>query len=539
VLETKHRPERRATSGHLRAILEGALDAVVVMDATGRITFWNARAEEVFGWTAAEAVGGDLAELIIPPDDREGYRASLAHFLSTGQGAPLGGLHEVTAVRKSGETFAAEMALTHVRQGEYHTFSAFLRDITGRAHAERERERLLQAAEHARDEAEAASRAKDEFLATLSHELRTPLTSIVGWVYFLRTRPYDPELLAKGLEVIDRNAVLQERLVSEILDMSRILNARLRLNMRPVWLAPLVARAVENLMSAARAKSVRVQLLLDPTAGPCQGDADRLQQVAWNLVSNAVKFTPAGGRVTVRLTMGGGHVELAVQDSGVGIAHAMLPHVFDLFRQGDASNTRSHGGLGLGLAFVRHLVDLHGGTVTAQSQGEGQGATFTVRLPCVPSVPGAAEPAAGLERDQDAVLPGAPFYLEGVRVVLADSSDDARDVLAAILEQHGAHVAGAGSVAEALAAVARTRPHVLVTDLDLPDGSGYALLARVHALPDEEGGRTPAAALSGYARTDDRVQTLLAGFALHLAKPVQPAELVAAVGSLAGKPRAS
>jgi PAS domain S-box-containing protein len=522
----------------VRAILEGALDAVIAIDATGHITFWNARAQSIFGWTASEAQGREFISLIVPARERPAYRRGLQRALRTGKGGILDQRMEVTGLRRSGEEFPLEIAITHVREGEFHTFSAFLRDITGRRQAERERERLLEEAERARMEAEAASRAKDQFLSTLSHELRTPLTSIVGWVYLLRSRPADPAVLDRGLEVIDRNTMIQARLVSEILDMSRILTARLRLNVRPVALAPLVAGVLETLMPAARAKQLRVQPVLDPTAGPCLGDPDRLQQVTWNLLSNAIKFTPAGGRVQVRLTGSDGHVELSVRDNGIGIAPSLLPHVFDLFRQGDSSNTRSHGGLGLGLAIVRQLVELHGGRVDAESDGPGSGATFTVRLPRAladaEALPGRGEP---IPEPAPEILPGEPSLLEGLSVLLVDAGDDSREVLGTILKRHGARVDTAGTAAEALDAVTRRHPDVLVAELELPDESGFALLARVRALPPESGGRTPAAVLTGHGRSDDRVQSLLAGFQLHLAKPVQPAELVAAVASLAGRPR--
>ncbi len=538
--EIQARRDRRETAAHIRAILEGALDGVIAIDATGHITFWNARAQAIFGWTASEAQGREFISLIVPARERAAYRRGLDRALRTGEGGILDQRMEVTGLRRDGDEFPLEMAITHVREGEYHTFSAFLRDITGRRQAEEERERLLREAERARVEAEAASRAKDQFLTTLSHELRTPLTSIVGWVYLLRSRPQDEALLARGLEVIDRNTMLQARLVSEILDMSRILTARLRLNVRPVALAPLVAGVLETLLPAARAKNVKVQPVLDPTVGPCLGDPDRLQQIAWNLLSNAIKFTPAGGRVQVRLGGGDGEVQLSVQDNGIGIAPTLLPHVFELFRQGDSSNTRSHGGLGLGLAIVRQLVELHGGRVTAESAGPGEGATFTIRLSRAlidngagPRVPEGDSALAAL----GVALPGEPPLLDGLSVVLADGGEDAREVLGAILQRHGARVTAVRTGAEALVEVARGRPDALVSELELPDESGFSLLARVRALPPEGGGRTPAAALTAHGRCDDRVQLLLAGFQLHLAKPVQPAELVAAVASLAGRPR--
>ena len=525
------RDRRRDTALHVRAVLDTALDAVISMDATGRVTFWNPRAEQIFGWSRDEAIGKPVAELIIPPALRAAHSAGLARYLRTGEGKLLNRRVEMTAARRDGSTVPVELALVAVREGEYHTFSAFLRDITERKRAEAERDRLFAAADKARTEAEAASRAKDEFLATLSHELRTPLTSIVGWVYLLRSGRLDAAGVARGLETIDRNAMLQAQLVSDILDMSRIMAARFRLNVRPVALAPVVAAAIDSLVPAAGAKGIRLQPILDPSAGIVSGDADRLQQVVWNLLSNAIKFTPQGGRVQVRLARAGGHVEVAVEDTGPGISPELLPHVFELFRQGDSSNTRSYGGLGLGLAVVRQLVELHGGTVQAASGGEGTGATFTVRLPLareetapVPAAPADPSPAAGPR-------------LDGTRVLVADRGADVREIVAGIVGQAGAEVLTASSAREALNTVARERPDVLLIDLDMGDESGYSLLTRIRALPADAGGGTPAAALSTMSRTEDRVQSLLAGFQIHLCKPIHPTELIAVVANLAGRLR--
>jgi PAS domain S-box-containing protein len=525
------RDRRRETASHMRAVLDTALDAVISMDATGRVTFWNPRAEQIFGWSREEAVGRPVADLIIPPRMRAAHASGLAHYLRTGEGRLLDRRMEMTAVRRDGSEVPVELALVAVREGDYHTFSAFLRDITERRRAEAERDGLLMAAEKARAEAEAASRAKDEFLATLSHELRTPLTSIVGWVYLLRSGRLDPAVVARGLETIDRNAMLQAQLVSDILDMSRIMAARFRLNVRPLELAPVVATAIDSLVPAAAAKGIRLQPILDPSVGIVSGDADRLQQVVWNLLSNAIKFTPPGGRVVVRLARVDGHAEISVEDTGPGIRPEVLPHVFELFRQGDSSNTRAYGGLGLGLAVVRQLVELHGGTVHATSAGEGTGAAFCVRLPLARE-DAAAEPMAAAA---PAASPVAGPRLDGIRVLVSDRGADVREVVAGILGQSGAQVLTASSARETLDAVACERPDVLVVDLDMGDESGYALLNKIRALPADAGGGTPAAALSAMSRTEDRVRSLLAGFQMHLCKPVHPTELVAVVASLGGR----
>ena len=517
----------------MRAVLDAALDAVVSTDATGRVTFWNPRAEQIFKWSREEAVGRPLAELIIPPHLRAAYAAGLSNYLRTGDSKLLNQRVEMTAVRRDGSDVPVELALVAVREGDYHTFSAFLRDITERRRAEADRDRLFMAAEKARTEAENASRAKDEFLATLSHELRTPLTSIVGWVYLLRSGKLDAAGVERGLETIDRNAMLQAQLVSDILDMSRIMAARFRLNVRPLELAPVVAAAIESLVPAASAKGIRLQPLLDPSAGIVIGDAARLQQVVWNLLSNAIKFTPPSGRVQVRLTRGDGQVGITVEDTGPGIRPDLLPHVFELFRQGDSSNTRAHGGLGLGLAVVRQLVELHGGTVGATSPGQGAGAVFSIRLPlardeALAELATAAPPA---------VSPAAGPRLDGVRVLVGEREADTREVVAGILGQAGAEVRSASSGRETLDAVARERPDVVLVDLEMGDESGHSLLEKIRALPADAGGQTPAAALSATGRVEDRVRSLMAGFQIHLTKPIHPTELLAVVASLARRLR--
>jgi PAS domain S-box-containing protein len=531
------RERRRDTAEHMRAVLDGALEAVIGMDATGRVTFWNPMATQMFGWSREDALGQMLSDLIIPPVLREAYQHGLERYARTGEASLLNRRLEVTGLRKDGSEFPVELAVTPLREGEYITFHAFIRDITESKRAEAEREGLLADTEHARDQAEAASQAKDQFLATLSHELRTPLTAIVGWVYLLRSGQLEPETIARGLQTIERNAMLQAQLVSDILDMSRIMAARFRLVVRPVDLTPLLAAAIDSLMPAARAKGLRVQPVLDPSAGPVLGDPDRLQQVFWNLLSNAIKFTAEGGRVQVKLAVVDGSAEVTVEDDGVGIPADFVPHVFELFRQRDSSNTRAHGGLGLGLSVVRHLVELHGGTVVAESPGEGRGATFTVRLPLLK----AAEqpvPRSSAEVPPD-VAPPAPDLpsLEGVTVLVVDSGQGVREVVTDVLRRSGARVETAASSQEALDVLLHVRPDMLLTEIDLPDESGYALLRKVRSLPEDGGGRIPAAVLTTHSRVEDRVEALLGGFQMHLAKPVQPVELVAVVANLVGRSR--
>ena len=385
-------------------------------------------------------------------------------------------------------------------------------------------------------EAQEANRMKDEFLATLSHELRTPLNAIVGWAHVLRGGPLDKAVVARAVDTIDRNARTQTQLISDILDVSRIVTGKLRLAVGPVELPMAIEAALDAARPAAIAKDIRLEADIDPNAGLVSGDADRLQQVVGNLVGNAIKYTPKGGRVSVRARRLDAQAEVVVEDTGVGIAPEFLPRLFERFRQPDSSTTRPHGGIGLGLAIVRHLVELHGGRVEAESRGRGQGATFRVLLPLLGtrgSAVGAGPAGADARalRGRGGVLPS----LDGVRVLVVDDEKDARDVIVAILEQRGARTTSAGSVEEALARIEEERPDVLVSDIGLPDEDGYSLMRRIRALPRERGGAIPAAALTAYARTEDRMQALLAGFQIHVPKPVQPAELIAVVSSLAAR----
>ncbi|HET7745692.1 MAG TPA: ATP-binding protein [Vicinamibacteria bacterium] len=530
---------RRASAVHVRSILDNTLDAVIALDGAGRVRFWNPRAAEVFGWSRREAIGQELAELVAAPDARQGLRDELERLAGAGEDARDERL-EIAAVRRDGSPFQLELSVTVIPSDPEYRFSAFARDVTERQRADLERSRLLVEAEAARNQAESASRVKDEFLSTLSHELRTPLTAIVGWVYLLKSGKLDADMVTRGLEAIDRNAAAQARVISDIIDLSRIVGASFRLSLRPIQLAPVIAAAVDPLIPAANARDIRLQLLLDPTAGLVNGDTDRLRQVVWNLVSNAVKFTPPGGRVTVRLRRVDGMVEIAVEDTGRGIGGEFLPHVFERFRQADSSNTRSHGGLGLGLAVARHLVELHGGHVTAESDGEGEGATFRVTLPRLGDVPaeeGPAEESVAPEPLPDGVQAFGltPRSLDGVRVLVADDSADVREVIAAILRHAGAEVEAVGSATDALAALVERRPDVLVSEVEMQGESGYSLIRRVRMLPPDAGGAVPAAALSAHGRTEDRVHALLGGFQLHLSKPIQPSELLAVVANLAGR----
>jgi signal transduction histidine kinase/CheY-like chemotaxis protein len=395
----------------------------------------------------------------------------------------------------------------------------------------RQRERDEAAAERAREHARAEElgRAKDEFIATLSHELRNPLNAILGWVRLLRDTALDPPARAHGLEVIERNTRLQAQLVDDLLDMSRVISGKLRLEMRPVDLGKLADEACDAIGPTAAAKEITLARAGGTGPFPIMGDADRLHQILWNLLTNAVKFTPKGGRVEVELSSAASEVRLRVSDSGIGIDPGLLPHVFERFRQGVSTAAREHGGLGIGLALVRHLVELHGGDVTAESDGAGRGARFTVTLPKI------GEPAllmgGGLERDGAASA--APPRLDGVAVLVVEDDPDARELIAVTLANAGATVSQAASVSAALEALAANPPQVLVSDIAMPTSTGYDLIAAVRTLPRLRG--LPSIALTAYGRSEDRQRSLDAGFDLHLGKPVEPAALVRAVALLAAR----
>jgi PAS domain S-box-containing protein len=390
-----------------------------------------------------------------------------------------------------------------------------------RMRIEHERQLLLESEQAARRDAEAANRAKDEFLATLSHELRTPLNAIVGWAHLLRTGQLDEGQRVRAVEVIDRNAKAQSQIVADVLDVSRIVMGKLRLEVRPVELATVVEEALDTLRPAAAAKEIHLEATLS-AGGRVSGDPDRLQQVVWNLVSNAIKFTPSGGHVRVLMRRADSHAEVVVEDTGVGIRPDFLPHVFERFRQSDSSSTRAHGGLGGGRARVRPRVELHRGTVAARSRGEGQGSAFSVRLPLMLAAE-SAEPR-----------PEAPAVdLHGLQVLVVDDDAEARELVATALKRMGAQVRTASSVAEALADVGSHPPSVIVSDLEMPGGDGYQLIRSLRALSPEHGGTIPAAALTAHVSADEVRRALEAGFQRHVPKPAAPDEIGRAVAALA------
>ncbi len=407
-------------------------------------------------------------------------------------------------------------------------------DISQQREFAAERERLLDAERAARSEAERVGRMKDEFLATLSHELRTPLSAMLGWSQLLQGQD-DQETLREGLAVIERNARAQTQLIEDLLDMSRIVSGKIRLDVQHVDLASVINAAVDLLKPSADARGLRLHRVLDPLASPVSGDPNRLQQVVSNLLSNAIKFTPKGGKIEILLERVNSHVELTVSDTGQGISPDFLPHVFDRFRQADASTTRKYGGLGLGLSIVKQLVELHGGAVRAKSAGEGAGATFIVTLPV----------AITKHSMSDREHPTSPRFvsnnedirirLDGTTVLVVDDEPDARHLIERLLSERSARVLKADSAERGLEILAAERPDIILSDIGMPQMDGYDFIRAVRALPPDSGGKTPAIALTAFARSEDRTRAMMAGYQMHLSKPVEPSELIATVASLAGR----
>jgi PAS domain S-box-containing protein len=514
----------RSSEERFRLLISSVQDyAIFMLDVQGNVASWNLGAERIKGYRADEIIGRHFSVFYPPEEARSGKPARELEVATTVGRYEEEGLR----VRKDGTTFTAHVILTAIRdeRGELRGFAKVTRDITQRQRAEEQRLALVRE-QAARAEAEKANQMKDEFLAVLSHELRTPLNAIVGWTELLRSRSLSAEQEARAIEIVERNARVQTQLVSDVLDLSRVSAGRLHLSPRRMDLRGAVAAALDALRPAAAAK----QIPLDVNLGEPRwvwGDPDRLQQVAWNLISNAVKFTPLRGRVTVRLSGDEDEVELVVEDTGSGMAPDFLPYAFDRFRQEDASARRAHGGLGLGLSIVRHLAELHGGQVEAHSDGVGRGSRFCVRLP-------AARAQERLTAQEEGVLP-AP-RLDGIRVLVVEDHDDSRGLITVALGGLGASVMEARDADQGLELLTASRPDVIVADIEMPGRSGYELIEQVRALSPDLGGLVPAIALTAYARTEDRVRALAAGFQVHIAKPVAPAAIAAAVAALVSRP---
>jgi PAS domain S-box-containing protein len=509
---------------YAESLIKNAPDPVFVSDLEGKILQANDAVSHLLGFRQDEVVEQSVSRFLGADETRE-FVAALREVVEHGVSRNVR-LHPRSA---SGEAISTTLNASALRDPDGNVIGAIgiLRDM-------RAYEEVLRDLEESRRELRNADQAKDGFLAVVSHELRTPLTAMLGWVRLLTTGMLDDATSARALPVIERNTKLLAQLIDDLLDVSRIVAGKLRLEAGPVDLIAVIESAIEAVQGLADAKSIGLKAVLDPSAGSIVGDPGRLQQVVWNLLSNAIKFTPNRGRIDLRLERAGTHARLRVRDTGRGISRELLPHIFDRFRQDDG--TRRHGGLGLGLAIVRHIVELHEGRVWAESDGEGRGATLVVELPLpVDDVRPASKPAAVYRRLESA--PSRLINLVGRRILVVDDEADARDLLAEILGQAGADVMVVGSADEALETLRRWRPDVLVSDIGMPGDDGYMLIRKVRALGSEDGGQVRALALTAYARSEDRALALEAGFHTHIAKPVDPLELTALIAGLAPERR--
>jgi PAS domain S-box-containing protein len=524
--DVTERTKAEDDAAHLAAVIVSADDAIISKLLDGRITSWNRAAERMFGYTEGEVLGKSIT-IIIPPD-RLHEEEVIIQRLTRGESIEH---FETERVAKDGRILQLSLSVSPIRdrRGRIVGASKVARDISEKRRFEREREELLARERVARADAETANQAKDDFFATLSHELRTPLSSILGWARLLRSGKLDRVAADRGLEVIERNSHSLEHLITDMFDVSRIISGKTSLDLEPVDLGSVIETAIDSLRPDASAKGITIQLALDATARFLVGDPGRLQQVVRNLVSNAVKFTPTGGSVEIRLTNLQEGMRLTVTDTGQGIAPDFLPHIFERFRQADITTTRSQEGLGLGLAIVRRIVELHDGTVRAESAGIGRGATFIVDLPQA----GAAAAASPASPAQLTSLP--PDLLEGVRVLVVDDSADTRQLLALTLELQKAHVVSASSAREALTLFQKTPPDVLVCDIAMPGTDGNQFIRQIRVGAGRASSYVPAVAVTAFARPEDRERALRAGFDAYLAKPIGPAELVGTIARLAGR----
>jgi PAS domain S-box-containing protein len=514
----------RASEARHRRILETASEGVWTIDADGTTTFVNRSLAEMLGTPARALIGRPAHELLAPGDATS--RQRLTELLGSGGRA----VRDLRLRTCDGTTLPVSVASARLEGGgaaEAGATLAMVTDLSQIQRTERRLARLLASEQAARADAERANTMKDEFLATVSHELRTPLNAILGWVSMLRRDTLDAARRDKAITVIERNARSQSQLIDDLLDVSRMITGRLTMDRRPTALGPLVRAAADAVLPEAEAKSIRLELDLLAHDEAVLGDRERLRQVVWNLLSNALKFTPAGRTIHVATRATDAELIVEVRDEGQGIAAEFLPHVFDRFRQEDGSTRRAKNGLGLGLAIVHHIVELHGGRTEAESEGVGRGATFRVRLPRLTHA--TAPPPA---RDELAPASVEPHQLDGVRVLVVEDDEDSREVLSEILVNAGAHVRAAASADEAWEVLHQSRPDIMVSDIAMPHDDGYALLRRVRTLPKERGGDVPAVAVTAHARECDRRRALEVGFQRHVAKPIDPRRLIAAIREL-------
>jgi PAS domain S-box-containing protein len=532
-----------ATRAHLAALVASSEDAIASKTLQGIVTSWNQAAERLFGYSAEEMMGQLILRVI--PRELHHEEDEILAKLRRGERIER---YETVRVRKDGQRIEISLTVSPIRDSSGQIIGAakIAHDITARRRAERalaereaqleaiiaEREQILASERAARSEAERLGHMKDEFLATLSHELRTPLNAIQGWATLLRQPGVSHEDQVRGLETIERNVRAQSQIINDLLDMSRIISGKVHLEVQPLQLHEVIESAIDAVRQSAVAKRIRINSLLDSRIGVVRGDPNRLQQVLWNLLTNAVKFTPAGGRVQVVLERVNSHVEIVVEDTGIGVRAEFLPYVFDRFRQADSTTTRQYGGLGLGLSIVKHLVELHGGSVRVKSQGENQGSTFVVALPVSHVL------SEDTTRTQRSTVVPDPLEaielprLDDVSVLIVDDESDGRALIARILEGRGAKATCASSAQEALDVLQRQHFDILLSDIGMPDMDGYELMRRVRILEQSRESPIPAIAITAYARPEDRQRSLLVGYHMHLSKPIEARELVAGIASL-------
>jgi len=535
-----HEESLRRSEERFRLLVEGVAEyAVFMLDVNGRVATWNVGAQRIKGYSADEIIGQHFS-VFYPQDAKESGWPEHELQLAAERGSFV---DNGWRVRKDGTTFWGNVTITALRDesGRLVGFAKLTRDMTESKRVEaievasQEREELLDAERSARMAAQRATRVKDEFLATLSHELRTPLSAILGWTQILlKGQATDVANQRRGIEVIDRNARAQVQLIDDLLDLSRIMTGKIRLDLQQLSMLDVAQSAIDSAMPVAEAKQIRLCSVLDQGRITVSGDNGRLQQIVWNLLTNAIKFTPKGGQVQVLLHRVNSHIELSVVDTGIGIPASFLPRVFERFSQRDSSTTRAHSGLGLGLAITKQLVELHGGTIRASSAGEGHGATFTVELPIslmqVEDERERAHPTVESIAQEVLALP----RLDGVRALVVDDEPDARDLLKNLLEEQGASVTVAASADEALTALVTSSPTIIISDIGMPGMDGLQMIRAFRASEPRES-RIPALALTAFARSEDRKRSLVAGYQAHLAKPFDVAELVLQVAGMVGR----
>src|SRR5215813_7979562 len=544
----------RESEERYRIVTETASDAIITVDEEGVILLLNRAAEKIFGYPARELLGQDLT-LLMPGFLREMRRASFKRHAEDGQRRGAWDGIELVGLHRTGNEIPVEVSFGEFSKGGRHVFTGIIRDITERKRIELERDLLLRREQHARQLAEEANRAKDEFLAVVTHELRSPLNAMLGYARIQCAKQrIDPEEARRDFETIRRNGERQRVLIDDLLDTARIITGKLRIEVGPVDLAGVVNDALEAVRPAADSKLIRLSSKFDPQIsgdGQVRGDAERLQQIIWNLLTNAVKFTPEGGQVEVKIERVGSRVSLTVRDTGRGIAPEYLPRIFDRFTQQDTSHSRRYSGLGLGLALVKQLVEMHGGEIGATSAGEGQGATFTVTLPAM-AERGSGEWGVGsgervYESEQvfHSPTPHSPLPtshssalpLTSVGVLIVDDEEDARTLVSKVLEESGAYVVAVSSAVEAFAMITEPPrpdwPDVLVCDIGMPEEDGYSLMRRIRDWERGRGLQLPSVAMTSLNRAEDRMKALGAGYKMHIAKPFEAEEVVTVVKNLA------